>query len=155
MIAASKTGGISAAAATMIRLLETDHLNDQVAALPWLKKRGFLKADRIALAGDSFGGIEAILGAERSEAGAEFTRHDDPRRYQRPNPGALYSTRERQDLNATRDLATAMKNAGKVAQVKMYPPFGKSAEEGHSFAYAGCSVWAEDAFSFLEQNCGK
>ena len=48
-----------------------------------------------------------------------------------------------------------MKDAGKAFQVKIYPPFGKSAEEGHSFAYAGGAVWADDAFRFLEQHCGK
>jgi hypothetical protein len=33
-----------------------------------------------------------------------------------------------------------MKDSGKVFQVKVYPPFGKAAEEGHSFAYAGSLV---------------
>ena len=37
--AAIKTGGITAGAATMVRLLETDHLNDQLAALAWLRFR--------------------------------------------------------------------------------------------------------------------
>jgi len=63
--AASKNGGISAAAATMIHLLETDHLNDQLAALAWLRKKHLVQANRIAVAGNSFGGIEALLGAER------------------------------------------------------------------------------------------
>ena len=31
--AATKTGGIASGAGTMVRLLETDHLNDQLAAL--------------------------------------------------------------------------------------------------------------------------
>jgi carboxymethylenebutenolidase len=63
--AAEKNGGIQAAADTMVRLLKTDHLNDQLAALAWLRKQGFVQANRIAVAGTSFGGIEAVLGAER------------------------------------------------------------------------------------------
>src|SRR5258708_7393335 len=63
--AAEKSGGISAGAAAMVRLLETDHLNDQLAALAWLRKQGFVQSDRIAVAGNSFGGIETVLGAER------------------------------------------------------------------------------------------
>lgn len=63
--AAVKKGGIPAGAVTMIRLLETDHLNDQMAALAWLQKQDFVEPHRIATAGNSFGGIEAVLGAER------------------------------------------------------------------------------------------
>jgi dienelactone hydrolase len=49
----------------MVRLLETDHLNDQLAALSWLKKSGFVDPHHVAVAGNSFGGIQAVLGAER------------------------------------------------------------------------------------------
>src|SRR5712691_8579541 len=62
--AAEKRGGIRAAAA-LVRLLEHEHLDDQLAALAWLKQTGFVRPDRIAVAGNSFGGIEAVLGAER------------------------------------------------------------------------------------------
>ena len=63
--AAEKAGGVSAAAATMVRLLETDHLDDQFAALAWLRKQSFAQPSRIAVAGNSFGGIETVLGVER------------------------------------------------------------------------------------------
>ena len=63
--AAAQTGGIPAAAASMIRLLETDHLSDQLAALDWLRKRDYVRPNQIAVAGNSFGGIETLLGAER------------------------------------------------------------------------------------------
>src|SRR5260370_27797203 len=63
--AAEKAGGLSAAAATMVRLLETDHLDDQFAALAWLRKQSFVQRSRIAVAGNSFWGIETVLGVER------------------------------------------------------------------------------------------
>jgi dipeptidyl aminopeptidase/acylaminoacyl peptidase len=63
--AAEKSGGISVAAATMVRLLETDHLDDQLAALAWLRKQNFVQPNRIAVAGNSFGSIETVLGVER------------------------------------------------------------------------------------------
>jgi len=50
--AAEKKSGLSAAATTMVRLLETDHLNDQLAALAWLRKQGFVQSNRIAVAGN-------------------------------------------------------------------------------------------------------
>src|SRR5215470_1033857 len=62
--AAEKTGGTSAAAETMVRLLETDHLDDQLAALAWLRKQAFVDPMRIAVAGNSFGGIETVFGVE-------------------------------------------------------------------------------------------
>ena len=63
--AARKTGGPPAASTKMIQLLRTDHLNDQLAALAWLKTQDLVAPDRIAFVGNSFGGIESVLGAER------------------------------------------------------------------------------------------
>src|SRR3989440_5200799 len=72
--AAEKAGGVSAAAATMVLLLETDHLDDQFAALAWLRKQSFVQPSRIAVAGNSFCGIENVVGAERGGyfAGIDF-----------------------------------------------------------------------------------
>jgi carboxymethylenebutenolidase len=50
-------------------------------------------------------------------------------------------------------LAAAMRKKKKVAEVKIYPAFGKGAREGHSFAYLGSPVWAADVFNFLNKNC--
>jgi hypothetical protein len=57
-------------------------------------------------------------------------------------PFYLYNQRNNYGLSPTRILSAAM---------KVCPPFGKAAEEGHSFAYAGSPVWADDMFRFLEQ----
>ena len=46
-----------------------------------------------------------------------------------------------------------MKDAGKVFELKIYPAFGKSAADGHSFAWAGSAVWADDVFRFLGTHC--
>jgi carboxymethylenebutenolidase len=62
--AAEKKSGLKEGAKTMTRLLKTDHLEDQLAALDWLKKTGFVEQNRIAAFGNSFGGIETVLGAE-------------------------------------------------------------------------------------------
>jgi len=57
------------------------------------------------------------------------------------------------DLSPTRVLSSAMKNAGKPFEVKIYPPFGTSPPEGHSFAYRGSSIWFEDVLRFLARHC--
>lgn len=46
-----------------------------------------------------------------------------------------------------------MKDAGKTAEVKIYPPHGTSASDGHSFASLGSTVWGDDVFHFLTQHC--
>lgn len=168
--AARKNGGMRAAAATMVRLLETDQLNDQLAALAWLQKREFVQARRIAVAGNSFGGVEAVLGAERgsycaaidASGGAESwalapeLQVSMTRAVRNAHvPIFFFQPENDYDLAPSRVLSAAMKSSGKTFEMKIYPAFGKSNQEGHSFSYLGSSVWADDVFGFLEQNCGK
>ncbi len=160
--------GISAAAATMVRLLETDHLRDQMAAFAWLRSQDYVQPGRIAVAGNSFGGIEAVLGAERggycaaidSAGGAEswsqaselqiaMTRAVRNSRV----PTFFFQAANDYDLSPSRVLSSAMKDLGKPYQMKIYPAFGQSAAEGHVFGYFGSSIWADDVFHFLDNYC--
>jgi hypothetical protein len=50
-------------------------------------------------------------------------------------------------------LSAAMKNAGKVSEIKIYPQFGTTTQDGHSFVYFGSSVWGDDVFRFLNAHC--
>lgn len=59
------------------------------------------------------------------------------------------------DLSPSRTLAEVLQKASKPFEVKIYPPFGTSAVEGHAFAYRGASLWAGDVFRFLERHCGR
>jgi dienelactone hydrolase len=168
--AAERAGGVKAAAETMTRLLTTDHLNDQLAALAWLRNADFVQTKRIAVSGNSFGGIETVLGAEKGTycaavdaSGAAQSWATSPaiqaimtesvRRSRAPI--FFFQAENDFDLSPSKVLSAAMKNAGKVSQVKFYPPFGKSPKDGHTFAYQGSSVWADDVFAFLQQYCGK
>jgi carboxymethylenebutenolidase len=168
--AAEKNGGISAAAETMVRLLETDHLNDQLAALAWLRKQSFVQASRIAVAGTSFGGIETVLGAERGNycaavdsAGAAQSWAAAPAvqalmiasvRKARV-PIFFFQAENDFDLAPSKVLSEAMKDAGKPYELKIYPPYGSTTGDGHSFGYFGGAVWADDVFRFLDRYCGK
>lgn len=168
--AAKKTGGISAGTATMIRLLETDHLNDQLSALAWLRKQPFVEADRIAVAGNSFGGIETVLGAEKgnycaavaSAAGAQSwvvapELHSVMTRAVRnaKTPIFFFQAANDYDLSPSKALAAAMKQANKKYELKIYPAYGDSPQDGHAFGYFGAAVWANDVFGFLRQHCAK
>ena len=168
--AATKAGGVSSGAATMVRLLETDHLNDQLAALAWLRTQKFVKADRIAVAGNSFGGIEAVLGAERASYCAAIDSAGGAQSWaQAPElqslmmhsvrnsraPIFFFQAENDYDLSPSRVLSAAMKDAGKEFELKIYPPFGKDVGDGHTFGYFGSSVWADDVFRFLEKHCNR
>src|SRR6202049_1677335 len=139
--AAEKDGGISAGAAAMVRLLETDHLNGQLAALAWLRKQGFVQPDRIAVAGNSFGGIETVLGAERGNycaaidsAGGAQSWAEAPdlqshmaRAVRNANvPIFFFQPANDYDLSPSKTLSAVMKDASKTYEVKIYPPYGHS-----------------------------
>jgi dipeptidyl aminopeptidase/acylaminoacyl peptidase len=166
--AAEKNGGVAAGAATIVRLLKTDHLNDQLAALAWLRKQSLVRPDRIAVAGTSFGGIETVLGAEQapycaavdSSGGAESWA-DAPElqavmihavRDSRA-PIFFFQAKNDYDLSPSRTLSAAMHGAGKDYQVKIYPPYGTSPQDGHTFGYFGSAVWGSDVFRFLDEQC--
>jgi carboxymethylenebutenolidase len=168
--AAQKTGGISAGAAAMVRLLETDHLSDQLSALAWLRKQPFVDAHRIAVAGNSFGGILTVFGAEKgqycaavaSAAGAQswalapelqsvMTRAVRNAKM----PIFFFQAANDYDLSPSKTLAAAMTEANKKHELKIYPEFGASPQDGHAFGYFGAAVWAKDVLEFLSQNCAK
>ena len=50
-------------------------------------------------------------------------------------------------------ISAAMKDAGKTVEVKIYPPYGTSASDAHTFAYLGRTVWGDDVFRFLSRYC--
>jgi dienelactone hydrolase len=168
--AAEKTGGVSAAAAKMVRLLETDHLDDQFAALTWLRKQSFVQPNRIAVAGNSFGGIETVLGVERGGYCAGIDSAGGAQSWaQAPELQSLMTRAVRNakapifffqaandfDLSPSKTLSAAMNQVSKTYKLKIYSPYGDSPQDGHSFGYFGSEVWAEDVFGFLNQHCTK
>jgi len=59
------------------------------------------------------------------------------------------------DLAPSRVLSAEMKEAGKASQIKIYPPYGSSKQEGHTLGYFGASIWAEDVFRFLARRTAR
>jgi carboxymethylenebutenolidase len=168
--AAEKDGGVSAGASTLVRVLENDHLNDQLAALAGLRKQGFVKTNRIAVAGNSFGGIETVLGAERGNYCAAIDSAGGAQSWaQAPELQSLMTHAVRNanapifffqaandyDLSPSKTLSAEMKDASKTYELKIYPPYGNSPQEGHTFGYFGSAIWANDVFRFLNQHCAK
>jgi carboxymethylenebutenolidase len=167
-IAAAKKKGMSAAVTEMVRLLATDHLNDQLAALAWLRQQSFIRTDHIAVAGNSFGGVEAVLGAEKGNYCAAVDSAGGAQSWaQAPQLQSLMTEAVRNsrtpifffqaendyDLSPSKTLSRVMSEAGKAYGLKIYPPYGSSPEDGHTFGYFGSAVWADDVFRFLNRYC--
>jgi carboxymethylenebutenolidase len=165
---AKTQGGLPAGVATMVRLLETDHLNDQLAALAWLRKQAFVDPARIAVAGNSFGGIETVFGAERerycaavdSAGGAESWAlapelQEAMLRAVRNAKAPIFFFQAENDWNLapTTTLSAEMEGRAHPHQAKIYPPWGKSHQDGHTFGYFGSEVWENDVFQFLDRYC--
>ena len=152
----------------MIQLLKEDHFSDQMAALNWLKKQKWIQKKNIAVSGNSFGGIETVLavahekfcaaidasgGAESWSKSADLQKLMKKSVKDTQSPIFFFQAENDFDLSPSKVLSAEMKFAGKVVESKIYPAFGKSAKEGHSFAYRGAKIWFEDVLKFLQKNC--
>jgi carboxymethylenebutenolidase len=167
---ARREGGEAAAAATVTRLLETDQLNDEIAAYAWLASQPFVAKDRIALDGNSYGGIETILGAEKlktcaavAASAASETWHAAPELQRKiietasrlPTPLLLFQAENDYDLAPNKAIFAARRSVGRAVEYKLYPRYGWSERAGHSFAYRGAQVWFPDVLAFLNKTCAE
>jgi dienelactone hydrolase len=166
--AARKRGGETEGFATMVALLSTDHLEDQLAAYQWLTSQKLVQTNRVAVAGNSFGGIETVLGAAQTPycaavdaSGGAETWSESPdlqnllkAAVRKSNAPIFFFQAENDfDLSPSKVLFSEMKQAGKEAVLKIYPPYGSSSRDGHSFAYLGSATWFNDVFSFIQKHC--
>jgi hypothetical protein len=68
-------------------------------------------------------------------------------------PIFLFQAANDYDLSPSLTLSAAMKRVNKTYEVKIYPAYGNSPQDGHTFGYFGAGVWANDVFRFLGQHC--
>jgi carboxymethylenebutenolidase len=133
-------------------------------------KAGVRSAGSHRRAGNSFGGIETVLGAERGGFCAAIDSAGGAQSWAQAPELQLLMTRAVRnakapifffqaandyDLSPSKTLSAAMKDASRTYELKIYPPYGSSPQEGHTFGYFGSVIWADDAFRFLNQHCAK
>ena len=151
----------------MVTLLETDHFDDQLAALAVLQGLPGVHRERIAVAGNSFGGIQTVLMAERGAgiraavdfAGAAITWAHSPFIRERmltavrnaQVPIYFIQAANDHDLSPSHELAAEMQRVGKPQKMTIFPPFGTTADEGHSFGYYGGAIWGPSVCTFLRE----
>jgi dienelactone hydrolase len=162
-----KANGPAARMRLTAQLLATEQMDDVLAALKYLQTQPYVDATRIAVVGNSFGGILAVFSAERApgiravvaSAPAAQTWASAPELRERLLSAAknaqvpIYFLQASNDfdLAPTEKLAEEMRLAGKPHTRKIFPAFGTSKPEGHSFGYFGGDIWGPDVFGFLSQ----
>jgi carboxymethylenebutenolidase len=150
-----------------MQLLETDHLNDTLAGLAFLRALPEIDQRRIAVAGHSFGGSLTLLTAERDFelraavvfAGGAGSWEYSPQLQARLLAAVARTTIPIFFIQAANDysiaptaaLSAEMARLGKPHCAKIYPPVGRSAEEGHDLVYLRVDSWEPDVFSFLDE----
>ena len=65
-------------------------------------------------------------------------------------PVYFLQARNDYDLTPNRVLSEQVRSAGKPVEARVYPPYGVSAREGHSFCVRGADVWGPDVLRFIE-----
>ncbi len=141
-------------------------VDDVAAAVAYAKTLPFVDANRIALVGCSFGGIESLFAAERDLgvraaidfAGASITWKDNPALQDRMRraaraarvPVLLLQAENDYDTSPTRELDDEMTHAGKPHRARIFPPHGDGPAGGHAFCTGGAAPpWADEVSAFL------
>lgn len=154
----------------MLVSLNEVHLQDQLAALEYLKILPYVDQKRLVVMGASFGGIQTVLAAERGAgyrvavdcSGAAQTWKGSPDLRARLTAAAknvklpifFLQAENDFDLVPNRVLSEEAKRAGTTVKAKTYPAFGFGAkgQEGHSFCWRGTNIWGPDVLEFIEAN---
>lgn len=149
-------------------LVTTDHLDDVIAGLSFLKTAPGIDARRIGLVGHSFGGQISLLAAERDSnvralitfAAAAGSWDRSPELRERllaavrktAAPIMLIHAENDYSTSAGHALADELERLRRPHVLRIYPPVGQTPESGHNMIYTSISVWEDDVFRFLDQN---
>jgi dienelactone hydrolase len=158
--------GVEARSRLALEQLEGPHLADIAAAVAYAKGLPNVDARRVFLMGNSFGGVLALLAAERNigvaavvdfaggalnwERSALF--RDRMLKAARGAVVPVFVGQATNDFSTgpTVELGKALAAANKPHRAVVYPAFGLTRGEGHGLGVDGVSVWAADVLSFLE-----
>lgn len=163
--------GQDARNALQLQLLETRELSDAVAALAFLRALPDVDAHDVAITGDSFGGSLTLLVAEREPAlraavvfacaGYSWDRSPELRARllvaigRAAVPFFFIHAANDYTVASGEALDARLRDLGKPHVLKIYPPVGQTAEEGHGFVYSRVTSWEPDVFAFLDQHMRK
>jgi carboxymethylenebutenolidase len=145
--------------------LQEIHQEDVIAALSYLKRLPYVDQSKIAIAGASFGGIQTVLASEKTlglQAAIAFApaamawAQVPELRFRMLKavrsatvPILFIQAKNDYDLSPTRKMAKELRKAQKMHKRLVFPAFGKTHADGHSFSFRGQKIWGNEVFSFL------
>jgi carboxymethylenebutenolidase len=149
-------------------LATRDHLDDVMAGLSFLEATPAINAKRIAIAGHSFGGQLTLLAAERDNtlraavafAAAANSWERSGELCDRLLAAVDKATVPIMLIHAANDYSTApgyalageLERLHKPHLLKIYPPVGRTSEEGHNLLYLAIPQWEDDVLKFLDEH---
>ena len=150
-----------------LELLENREMNDALSGLAYLRALPEVDVHKVFLVGHSFGGSLTLLMAERepnlravvifSGAGSSWDRSAQLRTRlltattQIKMPVFFIHAANDYSLAPGKALDARLQQLGKPHLLKIYPPIGKTADDGHAFPFLGVSIWEPDVFAFLDE----
>jgi carboxymethylenebutenolidase len=150
------------------KLVTTDHLDDALSGLQFLKTAPGIDPKRIAIVGHSFGGVITLLSGERDAAiraevtfgaGANSWRAADELRQRvlaavskTSAPIMLIHAANDYDTTPGTAIAAELDHLHKPHVLKIYPALGKSSDDGHNLLYLAIPEWEPDVFQFLDEH---
>lgn len=157
--------GQDARNALQVRLLENRELSAASSGLAFLRGLPEVDAHRVALVAHSFGASLTLLQAERelelralvlfSSAGYSWDRSPELRKrlldaleHIRAPIFFIHAAND-YSINPGKALDTRLVQLGRPHRLKIYPPIGRTPDDGHDFPFLGVSTWEPDVFAFL------
>jgi dipeptidyl aminopeptidase/acylaminoacyl peptidase len=150
-----------------LKLLETDEMDDVLAGLVFLRALPNVDPRRVALVGHSFGGTLTLLAAERDSAlraamvfsSSGYSWERSPQLRARllaavdhlAVPVFLIHAANDYSVAPGEALAAEIARLNKPHRLKIYPPVGRTADDGHNFLNLKVRTWEPDVFGFLDK----
>jgi dienelactone hydrolase len=163
-----KARGEEARKRLQFTLLTTDHLDDAMAGLAFLKRLPGVDARRIAVGGHSFGGVLALLSVERDKDvraavtfGAAAQQWDGSPDLQRRLLAAarnierpIFMTHAANDFSIVpgQIVSAELTRLKRPHEFKIYPAVGTTPRDGHQAVYTDTTTWEPDVFRFLDSS---
>jgi len=154
--------------ALQLKLLENREMDDALSGLKFLRALPYVDVRNVAAIGHSFGGSLTVLLAERepnlravvvfSGAGYSFDRSPELRTRllaavdHIAAPIFFIHAENDISLSSGKVLDARREQIGKPHRLKIYPPIGHTADDGHDFLHLGVNIWEPDVFAFLDES---
>ena len=139
---------------------------DVEAAIVWLRQQDFILKNRVSVAGQGTGGIQAFLAAEKdigllaavsfspgaisweSKIGVKTVCERAVRNAKAPI--FLIQPQNDSNLGPSAVLGKILQEHGGLNKSMVYPPYGATIDDGKRFPLEGWEVWGYDVLTFLE-----